>query len=244
MKLHETALVEHALALRKRRVMCFPSVLGVAIRHAGNVKDCLPELAHRLVGRRVRKDLPRPRNNRHAGDAPGVLAKVQATAVIRALPVRGQHARGGLGGVYTEHGVGICPVKPQERGAGAGKRVHLLHLPGGELTEPLDRAVLVLEARQLVVRPDERDMAGTRLVGRRNHHAHERRRLDGRRNHKLLTALNGHAPSHDKLGVLLEPWLKLPHRKGALGLAHGYLGHRSSRFVQSTMMLLPEPRHP
>ena len=218
-------LVELALALGERRVVRLPGALGVVVDHAGRVQDRLPEAVGRLVVRVAREDLARPGHHRHATDAPGVLAKVDAVAIVLALPMRGEGARRRLGRVDAQHGIRVGAGEPQEGRAGAGERVHLFGLPGGELLETLERAVVVLEARDDVVGPDERDVARPRLVGALDEGARERRRLNRRGDDKLLTRPDGHPSTNEKLRVEPQTRRKLLHGQLALLHAHGYLHH-------------------
>ena len=134
-------------------------------------------------------------------------------------------AGGRLRGIDLKESVRILAIKPEERRALASERIHLLDLPGGELLEPLERAVVVLETRQLVIAPDDGDVASAHLIRSSDDEADKVHGLDRSGNDELLIRLDVHTIAHEELGVEALTGLKALHGERALGVAHGDVAH-------------------
>ena len=127
---------------------------------------------------------------------------VAAVCTLRNFP--GLAARGRLCGVDALEGGGIRAVEEQECGARLCQRVELLTLPRGHRAEPVDVHVLVREAADLVVSPQNGYVAGAGAIGRGNNATHEVGTLDGRLQDKLLPGLDGRALAHQQGGIAIE----------------------------------------
>lgn len=109
-------------------------------------------------------------------------------SVLRAL-----EAAGRLGRVYALERGRVGALQEEECGACLGKGVELLDLPGGRVTEPVDVHVLVGQAADGVVVPDDGDVAGAGAVASLHHAAGKVGALDGALDDELLARPDGSA---------------------------------------------------
>ena len=208
--------------------MGLPSALGVVPVGAGHREDEVPQAVDGLDVRRAGEDLTRPCGHGDAGDAPDVAAKVHSIAEGLALVVARLGGRGRLGRVYALERGRVGALQEEEGGARLGKGVELLDLPGGRVAEPVDIHVLVGQAADGVVVPDDSDVAGAGAVAGRHHAAGKVGALDGALDDKLLAGPDGGALLHQQVGIEVKLVGERLGGNAALLVGHGNGRHGDS----------------
>ena len=219
-------LIQKAEVLLECGVMELPIALGIRAVRARRRENRAPQLVEGNLIRHAREHLPSPSHDWRAGDAPRVEVEIEPAAEDRTLGVPRLGGSSGLCRIDAGERFGVRALDKDEAGTCLGKRIQLHPLPGGHLLEPRYLDVLVRQARDRIVSPNNRDMTGTGAIRLSDELAHEGTGLDRRLDHNLLSRTHIYALADDKSSISLDSGLERLHTgagvlDGQSGLDHG-----------------------
>ena len=206
----------HFLAQSGQAVqMCFPLVDGVAVRHAADVKNELPQLLDGGCLVQLREHLFGPGSTGHGGNGPlhpvvhGVLTpRSHIFAVGRIHPAD-------LGPVQP--GIDLRIIREEMQDADAALALRVVEIAAQlvrfEVAQGFLAAQLHPGAGNSVVAPIHLHVPGTGLIGAAHAQAGQRGGLQRAADDEGLARLGIHTHPDDKIGIFFQKFVKVFHER-------------------------------